>query len=182
MVDRYRAEWASAKDDIERNIVVRKTCIHLSGEFGEQMARYAMAPLGGQIETQARSFVGSDGRYTKTDLIVSGLRTPVILGHGGGMGAPVGGSLAFEVKCGKADYIYSQKDHMVFQAQGHKQANAQCTLCTRDIHDLSPEREKELRDTLSKAGSPLVGMLPRKNEIDQSCLDMIRQNQEGKPI
>ncbi len=39
--------------------------------------------------------------------------------------------MAFEVKCGKAEYLYSQKDHMVFQAEGHKQADAQCTLCSR---------------------------------------------------
>jgi hypothetical protein len=180
LVDRYRGEWVAAKGDAERNIVARKTRIHLSGAFGEQMARHALAPLGGRIETQGRTFVGDSGRYTKTDLVVTDLRVPVILGRGEGMGAQVGGSMAFEVKCGKADYLYSQKDHMVFQAEGHKQADAQCTLCSRDIHDLPPEKEKELRDTLREAGSPIVGMLPRKNEIDQSCLDFIRQEKEEK--
>ena len=67
---------------------------------------------------------------------------------------------------------------MVFQAEGHQQADAQCTLCSRDIHDLPPEKEKELRDTLRAAGSPLVATLPRKNEIDQSCLVFIRQGEE----
>jgi hypothetical protein len=180
LVDKYRGEWAAAKGDAERNIVARKTRIHLSGEFGEQMARQALAPLGGRVETQGRTFVGDSGRYTKTDLLVTGLRVPVILGRGEGMGASAGGSMAFEVKCGKADYLYSQMDHMVFQAEGHKQADAQCTLCSRDIHDLPPEKEKELRDTLRDAGSPLVGMLPRKNEIDQSCLVFIRQGEDGK--
>lgn len=181
LVDRYRDQWATAKGDTERNIVARKVRIHLSGEFGEQMARHALAPLGARVETQGRTVVGDQGRYTKTDLLVTGLRAPVILGRGEGMGAPVGGSMAFEVKCGKADYIYSQKDHMVFQAEGHKQADAQCTLCSRDIHDLSPEKEKELRDTLREAGSPMIGMLPRKNEIDQSCLEFIRQDEEARP-
>ncbi len=176
-VDKYRNQWATAKGDAERNIVARKARIHLSGEFGEQIARHALAPLGGRIETQGRTFVGDNGRYTKTDLLVTDLRVPVILGRGEGMGAPVGGSMAFEVKCGKAEYLYSQKDHMVFQAEGHKQADAQCTLCSRDIHDLEPEKEKELRDTLRDAGSPMVGMLPSKNEIDQSCLDFIRQDE-----
>jgi hypothetical protein len=180
LVDKYRGEWAAAKGDAERNIVARKTRIHLSGEFAEQMARHALAPLGGGIETQGRTFVGDNGRYTKTDLLVTDLRVPVILGRGEGMGAPVGGSMAFEVKCGKADYLYSQKDHMVFQAEGHKQAVAHCTLCSRDIHDLPPEKEKELRDTLREAGSPMVGMLPRKNDIDQSCLVFIRQDVEEK--
>ncbi|MNV85441.1 hypothetical protein D3C71_1794030 [compost metagenome] len=106
---------------------------------------------------------------------------PVILGRGEGMGAPVGGSMAFEVKCGKAQYLYAQKDHMVFQAEGHKQADAQCTLCSRDVQDLSPQKQKELRDALRQAGSPMVGMLPRKNDIDQSCLDFIRQSEEQQP-
>lgn len=177
-VDKYRNLWAIAKGDAERNIVARRARIHLSGEFGEQIARHALAPLGGRIETQGRTFVGDNGRYTKTDLLITDLQVPVILGRGEGMGATVGGSMAFEVKCGKAEYLYSQKDHMVFQAEGHKQADAQCTLCSRDIHDLPPEKEKELRDTLRDAGSPMIGMLPSKNEIDQSCLDFIRQDEE----
>lgn len=180
-VDKYRSQWAAAQGDAERNIVARRARIHLSGEFGEQIARRALAPLGGRIETQGRTFVGDNGRYTKTDLLVSDLRVPVVLGRGEGMAAPVGGSMAFEVKCGKADYLYSQKDHMIFQAEGHKRADAQCTLCSRDIHDLLPEKEKELRDALREAGSPMVGMLPTKNEIDQSCLAFIGENGEGQP-
>lgn len=180
LVDKYRGERTAAKGDVERNMVARKTRIHLSGEFAEQMARHALAPLGGQVETQGRTFVGDNGRYTKTDLLVTGLRVPVILGRGNGMGAPVGGSMAFEVKCGKANYLSSQKEHMVFQAEGHKQADAHCILCSRDIHDLPPEKEKELRDALREAGSPLVGMLPCKNEIDQSCLAFVCQGEEEK--
>ena len=180
LVDKYRGEWTAAIGDAERNIVARKVRIHLSGEFAEQIARHSLAPLGGRVETQGRTFVGDNGRYTKTDLLVTDLRVPVILGRGAGMGAPVSGSMAFEVKCGKAEYLYSQKDHMVFQADGHKNADAHCTLCSRDIHDLPPEKEKGLRDTLREAGSPLVGMLPRKNEIDQSCLVFIRQGEEEK--
>ena len=180
-VDKYRGQWGAAKGDAERNIVARRARIHLSGEFGEQIARHALAPLGGRIETQGRTFVGDNGRYTKTDLLVTDLRVPVVLGRGPGMAAPVGGSMAFEVKCGKAAYLYLQKDHMVFQAEGHKQADAQCTLCSRDIHDLPPEKEKELRDALREAGSPMVGMLPTKNDIDQSCLAFIREHGEGQP-
>ena len=179
MVDKYRGEWAAANGDVERNIVNRNARIHLSGEYAEQLARHALAPLGGKIETQGRIFVGDNGRYTKTDLIVRDLRVPVVLGRGVGMGAPTGGSMAFEVKCGKANYLYSQKDHMLFQAEGHKQADAHCTLCSRDIHDLPPEKEKELRDALRAAESPLVGMLPTKNDIDQSCLTFIQPDKKG---
>lgn len=179
MVDKYRGEWVAANGDVERNIVNRDARIHLCGAYAEHLARHALAPLGGNIETQGRTLVGDDGRYTKTDLIVTDLRVPVVLGRGEGMGAPVGGSLAFEVKCGKADYLYAQKDHMLFQAEGHKQADAHCTLCSRDIHDLPPEKEKELRDALRAAGSPLVGMMPAKNDIDHSCLAFIQPDKEG---
>lgn len=179
LVDKYRSEWAAANGDVERNIVNRKVRIQLSGEYAEQLARQALAPLGGSIETQGRTFVGDEGAYTKTDLIVGDLHVPVVLGRGEGMGAPVGGSMAFEVKCGKADYLYSQKDHMRFQAEGHKQADAHCTLCSRDIHDLPAEKETELRDALRSTGSPLVGMLPAKNEIDRSCLEFIKQDKDG---
>lgn len=179
MVDKYRGEWVVTNGDVERNIVNRNARIHLCGAYAEHLARHALAPLGGKVETQGRTLVGNDGRYTKTDLIVTDLRVPVVLGRGEGMGAPVGGSLAFEVKCGKADYLYAQKDHMLFQAEGHKQADAHCTLCSRDIHDLPPEKEKELRDALRVAGSPLVGMMPAKNDIDHSCLAFIQPDKEG---
>lgn len=181
LIDKYRGQWVTANGDVERNIVARRARIHLCGEFGEQIVRHALAPLGGRIETQGRTFVGDNGRYTKTDLLITDLRVQVILGRGEGMGAPVGGSMAFEVKCGKAQYLYAQKDHMIFQAEGHKQADAQCTLCSRDVQDLSPQKQKELRDALRQAGSPMVGMLPRKNDIDQSCLDFIRQSEEERP-
>lgn len=181
LVDKYRGEWANAKGDVERNIVDRKVRINLSGEFAERLARHALAPLGGHIETQGRTFVGDNGRYTKTDLIVRDLRVPVVWGSGESMGAPAGGSMAFEFKSGKADYLYSEKEHMMFQAEGHKKADARCTLCSRDIHDLPPEKEKELRDALRTAGSPIVGMLPRKNEIDQSCLAFVQERKEEKP-
>jgi len=180
-VDRFREQWVAANGDVERNGVVRKIRIELCGEFGEQLARHALAPMGGRIETQGRTFVGENGRYTKTDLLITDLRVPVVLGRGQGMGAQVGGSLALEVKCGKAQYLYAQKDHMVFQAEGHKHADAQFTLCSRDIQDLSPEKQKELRDALREAGSPLIGMLPSKNEIDLSCLDFVRQSEEVQP-
>lgn len=179
MVDMYRGEWVVAKGDVERNIVNRNARIHLCGAYAEHLARHALAPLGGRTETQGRTLVGDDGRYTKTDLIVTDLRVPVVLGRGEGMGAPVGGSLAFEVKCGKADYLYTQKNHMLFQAEGHRQADAHCTLCSRDIHDLPPEKEEELRDALRTAGSPLVGMLPAKNDIDHSCLAFIQPDKES---
>jgi len=111
-------------------------------------------------------------------LIITDLRAPVILGRGNGMGAPAGGSVAFEIKCGRADYLYKEKDHMIFQAEGHKEADAHCVLCSRDIHDRAPEKERKLRESLRDAGSPMIAMLPAKKDIDKSCLDLIRQDTE----
>ncbi len=175
LVDKLRDQWATAKDDGERFAVGRKTTQGMAGNFNEQLARYALAPLGGKIETQKQTVVGDGGEYTKTDLIITGLRVHVIIGKGPNMWAPVGGSLALEVKCGKANYLYKQKIHMVKQALGHKHADARFTLVSRDIHDLPPEKEKKLRDTLREAGSPIVGMLPYKKEINRSCRDFILQ-------
>ena len=104
---------------------------------------------------------------------------PVILGRGEGMSASVGGSIAIEVKCGRASYLYSQKDHMVFQSGGHQEANASITVCSRDIRDLTPEQEEELREALRSAGSPLLGMLPTKDEIDKACWDIVTGSTEN---
>lgn len=179
MVDKYRGEWVAARGDVERNVIARKARIHLAGSHAEHLARHSLAPLGGGIVTQRRTRVDDDGRYTTTDLVVADLRVPVVLGRGESMGAAIGGSLAIEVKCGKADYLYSQMSHMSFQAKGHKQADARCTLCSRDIHHLPPEKAKELRDALHAAGSPLVGMLPVKNDIDQVCIAFIQSDTKG---
>uniref|UniRef100_UPI003F58FEA9 hypothetical protein n=1 Tax=Vibrio cholerae TaxID=666 RepID=UPI003F58FEA9 len=62
---------------------------------------------------------------------------------------------------------------MVFQSGGHQEANASMTICSRDIKDLTPEQEEELREALRSAGSPLIGMLPTKDEIDKACWDMV---------
>jgi hypothetical protein len=104
---------------------------------------------------------------------VKDLKSPVILGKGCGMGAPVGGSLAVEVKTGHSEYLYNQKDHMVFQAGGHQDSSASITICSGDIHDLSEGRERELRDAMRDAGSPIVGMLPKKDEIDETLWKLI---------
>jgi len=145
---------------------------NLSGHFSEKIVEQALGPLGHNTDTQSRTTF-EDGRFTKTDLIIKDMKVPVILGRGEGMGAPAGGSIAIEVKCGRASYLYSQKEHMVFQSGGHQRANASMTICSRDIKELTPEQEEELREALRNAGSPLIGMLPTKDEIDKVCWEMV---------
>ena len=115
-----------------------------------------------------------DGGYTKVDLIVYGLTNPLVLGRGVGMGAREGGSLAVEVKSGHSSYLYQQLSHMQDQAFGHKSCDASCVICTRDIHDLSLEKENELREKLREAGSPMIGMLPRKDDLDNRCINFVK--------
>lgn len=168
----YRIQLEAANGPAERHAIQLKIRRNLSGYCGEKIVEQALSPLGHKADTQARTtFEG--GRFTKTDLIIEDLKVPVILGRGEGMSAPAGGSIAIEVKCGQASYLYSQKDHMVFQSGGHQEANASMTVCSRDIKDLTPEQEEELRDALRSAGSPIIGMLPTKDEIDQACWDMV---------
>jgi predicted nucleic acid-binding Zn-ribbon protein len=167
-IESYQERWESANGDRREEIkTLAQSRRELSGTLGEKIVEYALRPVGENVTTQDKTYF-TDGRYTKTDLKVSGLRQPVIFGHGEGMGTQKGQSLAFEVKCGKPNYLFSQKEHMTFQAGGHKEADAHVTFCTRDIKDLPPQKEQELRDAMRKAGSPLVGMLPKKDEIDQA--------------
>jgi len=168
----YRKQLNSANGVAERHAVQLKIRRNLSGYCGEKIVEQALRPLGNKVDTQARTTF-ENGRYTKTDLIIKDLKVPVILGRGKGMSAPIGGSIAIEVKCGQASYLYSQKDHMTFQAGGHQEADASMTVCSGDIKDLSPEEQEELREALRNAGSPLIGMLPTKDEIDKACWDMV---------
>ena len=168
----YRSQLEAANGPAERHAVQLKIRRYLSGYCGERIVEQALSPLGHKADTQTRTTF-EDGRFTKTDLIIEDLKVPVILGRGEGMSAPAGGSIAIEVKCGRASYLYSQKDHMVFQSRGHQEANASMTVCSRDIKDLTPEQEEELREALRNAGSPLIGMLPIKDEIDKACWDMV---------
>ncbi len=168
----YRSQLKAANGPAERHAVQLKVRRNLSGYFGEKIVEQALSPLGHKVDTQARTTF-EDGRFTKTDLIIKDLKVPVILGRGEGMSTPAGGSIAVEVKCGRASYLYSQKEHMVFQSGGHQEANASLTVCSRDIKDLTPEQEENMREALRSAGSPLIGMLPTKDEIDKACWDMV---------
>jgi len=168
----YRSQLGATNGPAERHAVQLKICRNLSGYCGEKIVEQALSPLGHKADKQGRTAF-DNGRFTRTDLIIYDLKVPVILGRGEGMGSPAGGSIAIEVKCGRSPYLYSQKDHMVFQSGGHQDANASMTVCSQDIKYLVPEQEEELREALRNAGSPLIGMLPTKSEIDKACWDMV---------
>lgn len=148
------------------------------GRLCEEIVIRAFKPISTRISTQTRESL-PDGRYTKVDMIVYGLTNPLVLGRGEGMGAREGGSLAVEVKSGHSSYLYQQLNHMQDQAFGHQSCDASCIICTRDIHDLSPEKENELREKLREAGSPMIGMLPRKDDLDNRCINFVKGKLEN---
>lgn len=167
-VEMRRNEFAQGmlvQEEIERKI--RKNMV---GRLAEEIVIRAFKPYATDISTQNVTRF-EDERYTKTDLVVSNLKVPIILGRGTGMGAQKGGSIAVEVKAGAPDYLRQQKEHLLFQAMGHTAYNASCTICTRDLHDLAAEQD--FRNEIRAGGSPLLAMLPYKRDLDAVCIDFV---------
>lgn len=181
LLARYRAEHGRCSSAMEVHKLQLKVRRHLSGLYAEKVVEYALRPIARVVRTQQRTDLAG-GRYTRTDLVFSELTVPVILGRGQGMAAPAGGSIAVEVKCGKAAYLRAQREHMQFQAGGHQQASASMTVCSRDIHLLSADQQRELRQSLRDSGSPLIGMLPYKDEIDELCWSSVCTPQTEKGV
>lgn len=173
-IDNLRRQFKETGDD---KVVVTKIKKNVVGRLAEEIVIRTYLPLGKKIETQHKSDL-DDGSYTKIDMILYELKAPLILGRGEGMGTREGSNLAIEVKSGNKDYLYSQLAHMEKQAQGHKDCEISCTVCTRDIKDLSIEKEEELRTRMRLAGSPILGMLPRKKELDDECIKFVIEGVE----
>ncbi|MCD7826410.1 MAG: hypothetical protein LUH14_10710 [Clostridiaceae bacterium] len=177
-VDRLCAQLA---DPLNVSAVENKIRKNIVGRLCEELVIRSFLPMGERVETQAVYYL-ADGSYTKADMILYGLKEPLILGRGPGMGAPKGGNLGIEVKSGKKEYLFSQLEHMEKQAKGHTKCDISCTVCTRDITDLPPEKENLLRDRLRTAGSPLLGMLPYKEELDRACISFVKSKAEKKNV
>lgn len=163
---------ASVETKIKKNIV---------GRLSEELVIRSFAPMGGRVETQGRYYL-EDGSYTKADMILYDLKEPLILGKGSGMGAQKGGNLGIEVKSGYKGYLYAQLSHMEKQAKGHSKCDISCTVCTRDITDLPQDKEELLRAKLKEAGSPMMGMLPYKAQLDEDCIVFVKAKSEEKNV
>lgn len=177
-VDRLCEQLSIPGNESSVEIKIKKNIV---GRLCEELVIRCFAPMGERVETQAVYYL-DDGSYTKADMILYDLKEPLILGRGSGMGAQKGGNLGIEVKSGYKEYIFAQLDHMEKQARGHDQCNLSCTVCTRDITDLSPEKEELLRTKLREAGSPILGMLPYKAELDEECIHFVKAKAEGKNV
>lgn len=169
-IDRLCAQMKSPENTAAAETKIKKNVV---GQLCEELVIRAFLPMGERVETQHVYYL-EGGSFTKVDMILYGLKEPLILGRGEGMGGRKGGSLAIEVKSGKAKYIHKQVAHMETQAKGHKSCDISCTVCTRDIHDLRPEQQEEVKNRLKAAGSPILGMLPRKSELDARCIQFVK--------
>lgn len=177
-VDRLCLQLQSPENVSSVEVKIKKNIV---GRLCEELVIRCFSPMGEKVETQAVFYL-EDGRYTKADMILYGLKEPLILGRGSGMGAQKGGNLGIEVKSGSKEYIYAQLKHMERQAKGHSQCDLSCTVCSRDITDLSPEKEELLRNKLREAGSPLMGMLPYKEELDAECINFVKEKAEDQNV
>jgi hypothetical protein len=152
------------------NLKVKRNVV---GRLCEELVIRTFLPMGERILTQD-VYNLPDGSYTKVDMILYGLKEPLILGRGSGKGAAKGGSLGIEVKSGHKEYLFAQMEHLEKQAQGHKDCSVSVTVCTRDITNLPPEKQEMLRAKLADAGSPLLGMLPYKDDLDSECIRFVK--------
>lgn len=169
-VDRHSHNLKIPGMEMETIVQIKRNIV---GRLCEELVIRTFLPMGTSIETQHREDL-PDGTYTKVDMLLHGLKQPLILGKGEGMGAREGGSLGIEVKTGHKEYLYSQLAHLEKQAQGHKYCDVSCTVCSRDIKDLSTEREAYLREKVKEAGSPMMGMLPYKDDLDRECIEFVK--------
>lgn len=176
-VDSLAEKLHNARAPMDYAKATRQISITLSGRLAEELSARALRCYGSSVSTQTRKDL-DNGRYTKVDLVVNNLKAPVILGKGKGMSAPAGGSIALEVKCGRKEYLRQQLEHMCTQARGHENYSASFTLCSRDIHNLQPEAEREMRASLRQAGSPLVGQLPYKSQMDDICTRLVMERKK----
>ncbi len=174
LVTRAAERLNAAETPMQKAAAMRASRINVSGAYSELLAKEAFTPLFDHIETQRRT-VMENGRYTKSDIVATGARAPIILGRGERLYVPKGGSLGVEVKSGKSNYLRQQTGHMQTQAFGHQDCSASLTLCSRDLHDLERSQEGDLRDALRASGSPLVAALPLKDDIDRLCWELVQE-------
>ena len=175
-VDDFRQKLASG-DSQQIEYVRRQSKKNMAGQLSEDIIKDALAPLADSTSTQVQQVL-EDGGYTKIDLVFEGMKQPTVFGKGQGMMAPKGGSVAIEVKSGQDEYLLAQKPHLDRQVQGHRDYDVSLILCTRDIKDLSAEQE--YRGDIKESGSHIIGMLPRKDEINDVVWRFLNEGVNAK--
>lgn len=152
-----------------RDVVETQIRRNIVGRLAEELVIRAFKPFATSVNTQAVAQV-NDEHYTKTDLIVSGLKETLIWGNGKTT-TPKGGSIGIEVKAGKPEYLRAQKEHILFQTAGHSGCDTSCIMCTHDLHEISSEHN--MRCEIQGVGAYLYAALPMKSEMDDVAVDFV---------
>lgn len=175
-VDDFRKKLASG-DPQQIEYVKMQSKKNMAGQLGEDIIKEGLSPLADNVSTQVRQDL-KDGSYTKIDITLEGLKKPIVFGKGEGMGAREGKSVAIEVKAGHEEYLRAQKPHLKKQVEGHKEYDVSLIMCTRDIKDMSAE--SNYREDIKNAGSRAIGMLPRKDDINDVVWRFLNEGVDGK--
>jgi len=143
-----------------------------TGEFARQLVLDNLAPFFSKIELEVPVKVGDS--FTKVDILCSDAKYPIL---SRGVYVPKGGTLAVEVKAGRASYLANQTEHLQFQAGSKSAADASLTVCTKDILDLTSAGQESIRGTLRES-APVYKYLPRKDIMDNSMLKHVQLTAE----
>ncbi len=177
-IARRRDEWTKCQGAADRERVFVQVKRTTAGLWSEHFVREALAPLAPSVTAQRRTTT-LDGDTTVTDLVLREVTHSVVLGRGEGRFVPAGGSLAVEVKARRPHGLLAEADHLASQVSGHREESASLVIVTRDIHELETDRAGELRGLVRGAGSAVWALLPRKEEIDQLCWDLVRMPEDS---
>jgi hypothetical protein len=147
-VDKFRNQWAAAKGDAERNIVARKARIHLSGEFGEQIVRHALAPLAADRDAGRTLLATTDGtQKLNFRLPTYGFRSFWGVVRAWGAGGRLDG-IRGEMRQGGIPLL--AEDHMIFRPKGTSKQMRNALFAHETSTICQPEKQKELRDACAK--------------------------------
>jgi len=173
-IERMQSVFRSNPGTADRERTFLQTKIRTAGMWGEAFAKHALSPMCGSVETQRRTTTEA-GAVTITDVVLRDLKANWLIGRGPTGYAKKGSDVGLEFKLGQDGYIYSQKDHLKTQVGGHAKEGASLVIVSRDIHDLPREKSRELRDTMYQNRSYVLALLPRKEQIDQLCWDLVQE-------
>jgi len=135
-----------------------------AGKLGESIATDGLKPFFDKLELQRRA--ETPNGTTFVDVRFTGARNPMVFGRG--CGVSEGGSLSVEVKMGQPTYLEREVRHISErQVQGHlASGDTSIVLVSRDVYAMSGQGAA--RDTIAKAGSHVMALLPEKQVMDEA--------------
>jgi hypothetical protein len=168
LADQLREASSKGPGEVQRVITQIKR--EGSGELGRQLTLDGMRPYFRTSSIEVP--VPVNGRTTRIDILFEDAKLPVVGNRG--FFVPENGKLAVEVKTGSGAYIGGQLEHLLFQTQGTKVADAGITAVTKDISSLEAAVEAKIRDAL-RPTSPVFKFLPEKAVLDEAMIGFLEK-------